>query len=359
MKKSLTIVLSLLLVNINLISQNNFDHYRTTGNEARGNWKTAHFWKNVNEGGINYKGLAPVTGSSNINIAISSRDTILLGRALGAFTSNITLTVEGNAYLKISGDFKVRNHVIINIEPEGTFIIEGDLEMHQHGNITINGAMQVDNITGNQHNQINGNGTLHILGEVDGSISVDSNLNQVNYPLDDPMPVDLLSFTGETRDDVVMLHWITASEINNMGFEVQRLNENFNQWEVIGFVEGHYNYNGILEYSFADMAPEQGVNYYRLRQMDYDGAYKFYGPVAVVFDQMGSSQMEVRIFKSCNTFRVLVPGANSCQLEVFDLNGNRIHAEAGSNAFSFPASGIPVIVRITNEYGQHASHTVL
>jgi hypothetical protein len=359
MKKVVTFLVSLLMISANLVSQNNYDHYRTTGNEARGNWNTAHYWKSGNFNGVDYKGQAPMNGSSNVNIAISSKDTILLNRALGSFTSNITMTVENNAYLKISGDFKVRNHVIINIHPDATMIIEGDLDMHQHGNITINGAMQVNNITGNQHNQINGSGTLHILGEVDNNISVDDNLNQVNYPLDDPMPVDLLSFTGQAYENEVMLHWVTASEINNMGFEVQRLNENFNQWEVIGFVDGHYNHNGILEYSFSDMAPEEGVNYYRLRQMDYDGAYKIYGPVAVVFDQLGSSRMEVRIFKTYNTFRVLVPGANSCQLEVFDLNGNRIHADAGSNAFSFPANGTPVIVRITNEYGQHASQTVL
>ena len=70
-------------------------------------------------------------------------------------------------------------------------------------------------------------------------------------------------------NDIVNLSWQTASELNNQGFVIQRSNDNMN-WENIGFVNGAGNSNLLKEYSYNDNNPEE-INYYRLKQLDYDG----------------------------------------------------------------------------------------
>ncbi|MDZ7622910.1 MAG: hypothetical protein U5J96_00460 [Ignavibacteriaceae bacterium] len=51
------------------------------------------------------------------------------------------------------------------------------------------------------------------------------------------VPVELISFTGEQAESSILLNWSTASELNNLGFEVERKTEN-EEWRTIGFVEG-------------------------------------------------------------------------------------------------------------------------
>lgn len=99
-------------------------------------------------------------------------------------------------------------------------------------------------------------------------------------PNTNPLPVELLSFSGEVRKDYNLLSWTTASEINNSGFEMQR-SENGNEFETIGFVEGAGNSSAIHEYSFKDSDIKNGTLYYRLKQIDIDGNYEYSNVVAL------------------------------------------------------------------------------
>jgi hypothetical protein len=92
------------------------------------------------------------------------------------------------------------------------------------------------------------------------------------------LPVELISFTGETRDNTIILNWATATEINNKGFHIKRMSANTNgasdkaNWKTLDFVSGHGNSFEVQQYSFVDKNPQPGVNYYILEQEDYDGA---------------------------------------------------------------------------------------
>ncbi|MFT4666034.1 MAG: cytochrome c peroxidase [Polaribacter sp.] len=92
--------------------------------------------------------------------------------------------------------------------------------------------------------------------------------------LNSPLPVELLSFETSLRNENVLLEWKTASEINNEGFEVQH-SLNAVDWEKIAFVIGVGSSNLTTDYSYMDAAPFEGDNYYRLKQMDFDGAHEF------------------------------------------------------------------------------------
>ena len=94
------------------------------------------------------------------------------------------------------------------------------------------------------------------------------------------VPVSLISFTGSLDQKVVNLKWNTSTEINNSGFDILRSNESSDSWVKIGNVAASNSVNGSM-YKFTDLAPMEGVNTYRLKQIDNDGTFKFSNVVAI------------------------------------------------------------------------------
>ena len=86
-----------------------------------------------------------------------------------------------------------------------------------------------------------------------------------------PLPITLMSFTAEKRDNYNLLEWSTASEINNDYFLLERSTDGIN-WNVINKTLGAGNSNNLINYSFTDYNFESVINYYRLTQVDYNGA---------------------------------------------------------------------------------------
>ncbi|MEO0777022.1 MAG: T9SS type A sorting domain-containing protein [Bacteroidota bacterium] len=89
------------------------------------------------------------------------------------------------------------------------------------------------------------------------------------------LPIELVYFEAEKSNDGVQLAWETATEIENAGFEIQRMSGVKMDWEAIGFVEGNGTTYEAMEYYFLDDTPPPGMNYYRLAQVDYDGTSSF------------------------------------------------------------------------------------
>ncbi|MEW5799898.1 MAG: T9SS type A sorting domain-containing protein [Bacteroidota bacterium] len=108
-----------------------------------------------------------------------------------------------------------------------------------------------------------------------------------------PLPVELVSFTATPQRSDAELHWATATEVNNYGFEIQRseirdqksesTNSTIQQsnWTSVGFVEGNGNSNSPKEYSFTDKNLTTGRYSYRLKQIDHNGKFKYTQEVEV------------------------------------------------------------------------------
>lgn len=88
------------------------------------------------------------------------------------------------------------------------------------------------------------------------------------------LPVTLVSFNAFYTGHQVDLSWITATEINNHYFDVERSLDG-THFESIGKVDGAGNHSGLLNYSFADQSSVTGVVYYRLKQVDFDGTFAY------------------------------------------------------------------------------------
>ena len=84
------------------------------------------------------------------------------------------------------------------------------------------------------------------------------------------LPIELISFTAESTEDKILLNWTTASEINNDFFTVEK-SLNGNNFEPILTVDASENSFTILNYSIYAYHPEEGINYYRLKQTDENG----------------------------------------------------------------------------------------
>ena len=122
--------------------------------------------------------------------------------------------------------------------------------------------------------------------------------DNVKITVVNPMPAELILFTGKVNSGKVELNWSTATEVNNFGFEIERASAETilgasHSWQNIRFIPGAGNSNSPKEYSFTDdlnhtvIHPcSAGAEYshsirYRLKQIDNDGSYSYSEEVLV------------------------------------------------------------------------------
>lgn len=97
-----------------------------------------------------------------------------------------------------------------------------------------------------------------------------------------PLPVELLTFNAEPENSSVRLSWITATEINNDYFDIER-SSNGIEFTAIHKMKGGGNSTQMLDYNLTDYEPLQGVSYYRLKQVDFDGKFTYSDILPVKF----------------------------------------------------------------------------
>lgn len=108
-----------------------------------------------------------------------------------------------------------------------------------------------------------------------------------------PLPVELLFFKGDAEADYNHLSWSTASEINNDYFTLERSTDGINFVE-LGRIDGAGNSIQTRNYSFNDMLPVDGINYYRLKQTDLNGQFTYSNIVSLEFHLGHMSVTNVR-----------------------------------------------------------------
>lgn len=95
------------------------------------------------------------------------------------------------------------------------------------------------------------------------------------------LPITLIKFDANYESGKVNINWITASEINNDYFTIER-SKDLKNFEAVGMVKSkNGNSNIIQQYNLIDKNPLRGTSYYRLKQTDYDGNFEYFEPVAV------------------------------------------------------------------------------
>ena len=90
----------------------------------------------------------------------------------------------------------------------------------------------------------------------------------------------MLDFTAKLNNNKVNLNWKTLTEINNDYFIIEKSIDNIN-YSFVERVKGAGRSNRLINYNTIDENPYNGVSYYRLKQIDFDGNYECFSPVAV------------------------------------------------------------------------------
>jgi hypothetical protein len=142
-------------------------------------------------------------------------------------------------------------------------------------------------------------------------------------PCSNPLPVELIEFTAvPVNNEVVDVNWVTASEINNDYFVIERSKNGLNFVSVDSVKSyGDGNSEETQSYSYNDENPYSGVSYYRLRQVDFDKKYSYSNIEIVNFEGL----MAISLFPNPSTgqFNIIVNSSESetLKLTVFDAVG--------------------------------------
>ncbi|WP_119844566.1 T9SS type A sorting domain-containing protein [Reichenbachiella sp. MSK19-1] len=253
---------------------------------ADGNWAVGATWTGGTSPGYT------VGSNITINSYVISDETVTLTGNNKTLSVNDTLIIHGDLI------FTANSGAAINIGPNNVLIIMGNLDLGKNNagaNIEAGGVLVVKgNITASGVNgEFTGDGNVYTDGTTDGVTnngsqpvaiiedmsddSYDSIQKYVENDGRDPLPVDLLYFdvVWETQSYSARLKWVTSSETNNSHFVVERSDDGVLFGE-IAQIDGQGTINTTHEYEYVDQSPRGDVSYYRLKQVDFDGAYEYF-----------------------------------------------------------------------------------
>ena len=163
---------------------------------------------------------------------------------------------------------------------------------------------------------------------------------------DSVVPVELTSFASSLLNGDVKLEWSTATETNDMGFEIQKRNGN-NEYQKIGFVPGHGTTTESYKYSYTDSKIASDNYYYRLKQIDLDGTFQYSNEVSVNISiplEFALKQNYPNPFNPTTKINYQIPKASFVTLRVYDVLGKEVatlvneEKSAGSYEFQFDGS---------------------
>ncbi|HEX9739124.1 MAG TPA: DUF1028 domain-containing protein [Ignavibacteriaceae bacterium] len=205
---------------------------------------------------------------------------------------------------------------------QGAKVIGADTRCTSRGTSSISAFIRVANPldpVGQLHLNLNVNNTPVGIDPIDSL--------QVLYNM--WVPVELISLSASVNSGKVILRWSTASELNNMGFEIER-STNKNDWRLIGFKEGNGTTTETQSYSFADDLSGTGspILYYRLKQLDFDGSFEYFpqSGIEVNIDPaaFSLSQNYPNPFNSSSVIKYSIPHLSGVSIKIFSTLGEEL-----------------------------------
>lgn len=132
------------------------------------------------------------------------------------------------------------------------------------------------------------------------------------------LPVDLAKFSVRNQKNSALLEWQTASEQNNAGFDVEKSADGI-RFTSIATIAGAGNSNQTLAYSYTDHNPTNGINYYRLKQTDFDGTSSYSSVQSIRFAHGVSVSVRPAVANSQLTISFSTELDEETTIEVYEM----------------------------------------
>lgn len=126
------------------------------------------------------------------------------------------------------------------------------------------------------------------------------------------LPINLLNFEAKRQDKAILLNWVTASEKDNAGFEIEKSINAIN-FESIAFVEGAGNSNEVKHYQYSMVNSE--ASFYRLKQLDFDKSFSY---SLIIFINALDADLEPILYPNPTSGELHI--GNISDLEVLTVN---------------------------------------
>ena len=146
--------------------------------------------------------------------------------------------------------------------------------------------------------------------------------------IDNPVPVELTSFTAVCENNKVRLSWITATETNNSGFDIER-KDRTSGWIKIGFIPGRGTSTDFNTYEYEDNTITSGAYSYRLKQIDFDGTSAYSKIVEIntnTLSEFTLNQNYPNPFNPATKISFTVPQTSNVNISVFNVLGEKVVA---------------------------------
>lgn len=146
-----------------------------------------------------------------------------------------------------------------------------------------------------------------------------------------PLPIELISFTVNNKDEKALVKWVTASETRISHYQVYQSTDG-EQWKLFTEVDAIGNASSTNQYEVIDPSPNIGINYYRLNVVDQDGYYPEVGIRSIEFnssnDQINAFQKHGNLVIQSN-FEV----SKNTVIAIYDISGKVIYSTQGDGSF--------------------------
>lgn len=140
-----------------------------------------------------------------------------------------------------------------------------------------------------------------------------------------PLPIKLISFNARKKNEETFLKWVTATETNNEYFNIEHSVDG-QRFLPLGKIDGAGNSSEELNYSFMHNKPVDGVNYYRLKQVDYDGTYTYSEIQSVAFKEFNNGiRIAPNPFKDELNINLTSDFQEDTNFKVYDLLGQVVY----------------------------------
>lgn len=231
------------------------------------------------------------------------------------FVGNVIVDLANNTTITISNDVEIDGNFPISGGPGSLLSVDGSgsgATLHVTGDLgdAANNGVQYEVVNANDQIVVDGtlygknNNAFTGAGSISGGTLDVKNGSTCGTPCPvsggfsnctsgdgfcstySVTPVELKFFSATAENNQVKLEWATASEENFDHFEIERSVDNLEEWKLLGSVWSKANgYSTFrIDYEYIDESPLLGYNYYRLKAVDFNGSYEYFGPVLANYE---------------------------------------------------------------------------